>query len=42
MNGDLDFEAALTARVALLESLPETVIPHVLETRITPRPADRP
>jgi phosphoserine phosphatase len=38
MNGDLDFEGALAARVALLENLPETVIPYVLETRITLTP----
>jgi phosphoserine phosphatase len=35
MNGELDFEAALDARVALLKNLPETVIAQVLATRIT-------
>ncbi|MEO8530993.1 MAG: HAD-IB family phosphatase, partial [Deltaproteobacteria bacterium] len=35
MNGELDFDAALDARVALLKDLPETVIAQVLETRIT-------
>lgn len=36
MNGELDFEGALTERVALMRGLPETVIARVLETRITP------
>ncbi len=35
MNGELDFEAALIARVALLRGLPETVIAGVLADRIT-------
>ena len=35
MNGELDFEGALTERVALLKGLPETVIDRVLDTRIT-------
>ena len=35
MNGELDFEAALHERVALLRGLPESVISHVIETRIT-------
>jgi len=35
MNGELDFEAALTERVALLEGLPEAVIAQVLDQRIT-------
>ena len=35
MNGELEFEAALTERVALLAGLPEDVIDRVLETRIT-------
>lgn len=35
MNGELDFEGALTERVGLLKDLPETVIGQVLETRIT-------
>lgn len=35
MNGELDFEAALTERVALLRGLPESVIAGVLADRIT-------
>ena len=35
MNGELDFDAALVARVALLEGLPDAVIPDVLASRIT-------
>lgn len=35
MNGELDFEAALRERVALLRGLPETVIQKVIDTRIT-------
>ncbi|KAF0676498.1 phosphoserine phosphatase SerB [Profundibacterium mesophilum] len=38
MNGELDFEAALRERVALLEGLEETVIEEVLATRITLAP----
>ena len=38
MNGQMDFESALDARVALLEGLSETVIAQVLATRITPMP----
>lgn len=38
MNGELDFEGALTERVALLKDLPETTIARVLDTRITPMP----
>jgi len=38
MNGELDFEGALIARVALLRGLPETVIAEVLEHRITLMP----
>jgi phosphoserine phosphatase len=34
MNGELDFEGALIERVGLLRGLPETVIDHVLQTRI--------
>ncbi|ETX28497.1 phosphoserine phosphatase SerB [Roseivivax isoporae] len=41
MNGELDFEGALTERVALLKGLPESVIGRVLETRITPMPGGR-
>jgi len=38
MNGELDFEGALTERVGLLKGLPETVIGKVIETRITLMP----
>ncbi|MGR3273202.1 phosphoserine phosphatase SerB [Thalassococcus profundi] len=38
MNGELDFEGALTERVGLLQGLPETVISDVLESRITLMP----
>ncbi|MBF9059173.1 phosphoserine phosphatase SerB [Rhodobacterales bacterium HKCCSP123] len=38
MNGELDFEAALTERVALLKGLPEATIAEVLATRITMMP----
>ncbi|WP_299562637.1 phosphoserine phosphatase SerB [uncultured Sulfitobacter sp.] len=38
MNGELDFDGALRARVALLEGLPESVIGKVLSARITPMP----
>ena len=38
MNGELDFEGALTERVGLLKGLPETVIAEVLDTRITLMP----
>ncbi len=38
MNGELDFEAALTERVGLLRDLPETVIGQVLASRITYMP----
>lgn len=38
MNGELDFEGALTERVGLLRDLPESVIATVLETRITLMP----
>ena len=38
MNGELDFEAALIARVALLRGLPETVIAGILADRITLAP----
>ncbi len=37
MNGELDFEGALRARVALLAGLPVTAIAEVLRTRITCR-----
>ncbi|WBL32717.1 phosphoserine phosphatase SerB [Sinirhodobacter sp. HNIBRBA609] len=35
MNGELDFEGALTERVGLLRGLPEGVITQVIEERIT-------
>lgn len=35
MNGELDFNESLVARVALLEGLPASVIGQVLDTRIT-------
>ncbi len=38
MNGELDFEGALTARVGLLAGLGAAVIGRVLETRITLMP----
>ncbi|PYE84309.1 phosphoserine phosphatase SerB [Pseudoroseicyclus aestuarii] len=38
MNAELNFEEALTERVALLEGLDEAVIARVLETRITLAP----
>jgi len=41
MNGELDFEAALTERVALLRGLPETVIAKVLAERISYAPGGR-
>ena len=41
MNGELDFEGALTERVALLKDLPESVINEVIETRITLMPGGK-
>lgn len=41
MNGELDFEAAIDERVALLEGIDIAVIKHVLETRITYMPGGR-
>jgi len=38
MNGELDFEGALRARVALLKGLPEETIDRVLATRIALMP----
>ena len=38
MNGELDFEGALRARVALLKGLPEETIDRVLSTRIALMP----
>ncbi|WP_306132652.1 phosphoserine phosphatase SerB [Roseivivax marinus] len=34
MNGELDFEGALTERVALLKGLPEDIVDRVIATRI--------
>jgi len=42
MNGELDFEAALTERVGLLKGLKEEVITRVLATRITLMPGAAP
>ncbi len=41
MDGQLDFEGALTERVSLLKGLPETVIQDVLESQITYTPGGR-
>ncbi|TVS00051.1 MAG: phosphoserine phosphatase SerB [Rhodobacteraceae bacterium] len=41
MNGELDFEGALRARVALLKGLPETTIAKVLAERISFTPGGR-
>ena len=41
MNGELDFNAALTERVGLLKDLPETVIETVLKERITLMPGGK-
>jgi phosphoserine phosphatase len=41
MNGEIDFEAALRARVALLAGLPEGAIAAVLGSRITEMPGGR-
>ncbi|MFQ1699365.1 phosphoserine phosphatase SerB [Loktanella agnita] len=38
MNGELDFEEALKERVGLLKGLDESIIDHVLDTRITHMP----
>lgn len=38
MNGELDFDGALTERVALLKNLPEDTIDQVMQTRITLMP----
>lgn len=38
MNGELDFDGALTERVGLLKNLPEAVIAEVLDNRITLMP----
>jgi len=41
MNGELDFNEALTERVGLLKDLPEAVIDKVLESRITLMPGGK-
>ncbi len=41
MNGEIEFEPALRARVALLAGLPVTVVDEVLRTRIHPSPGAR-
>jgi phosphoserine phosphatase len=41
MNGELEFEAALSERVSLLKGLPESVISKVLAERITYTPGGR-
>ena len=41
MNGELDFDGALTERVGLLAGLPESVIADVLRDRITLMPGGR-
>ncbi len=41
MNGEIDFEDALRARVALLAGLPEAVLAEVMARRITFRPGGR-
>ncbi|WP_417242267.1 phosphoserine phosphatase SerB [Celeribacter sp.] len=41
MNGELDFDGALTERVGLLKDLPETVIQQVITERITVMPGGR-
>ena len=38
MNGELDFDAALRERVAVMQGLPETVIDDVFRSRITMTP----
>ncbi|HEU4804260.1 MAG TPA: phosphoserine phosphatase SerB [Nitrobacter sp.] len=41
MRGEMQFEAALRERVALLKGLPVTVVDEVLAKRITPTPGGR-
>ena len=41
MRGELDFEAALKARVALLRGLPESVLEQCYEARVTLNPGAR-
>lgn len=41
MNGELDFDGALTERVGLLKDLPESVIQQVIDERITFMPGGK-
>jgi len=41
MNGELDFEGAIDERVGLLKDLPESIIDHVLKTRIEYMPGGK-
>jgi phosphoserine phosphatase len=41
MNGELDFEGAIDERVGLLKDLPESIIGHVLNTRIEYMPGGK-
>ncbi|ETX15994.1 phosphoserine phosphatase [Roseivivax halodurans JCM 10272] len=41
MNGELDFEGALTERVALLAGLPESIVDKVIAERIEPMPGGK-
>ncbi len=41
MRGELDFDAALTTRVAMLKGLPESVLEECFRTRITLNPGAR-
>ncbi|UZD90890.1 phosphoserine phosphatase SerB [Cognatishimia activa] len=41
MNGELDFEGAIDERVGLLKDLPESIIDHVLQTRIDLMPGGK-
>lgn len=41
MNGEIGFEGALRARVAVLHGLPEAVIDRVVAERVTPMPGGR-
>ncbi len=41
MRGEIDFEEALKERVALLKDLPESVIQHVIDTRLTFMPGGK-
>jgi phosphoserine phosphatase len=41
MNGEMDFESALKARVALLKGIPESALAEVFETRISLMPGGK-